>query len=322
MKIIVAIILLVALAGSSVGLRLSKDNLETYCQVSYSIIKCSNNEIEAFESDVFSNQGTNIEELLIASTRITELHPDTFFTLRGLRNLTLEYNWNLRGLPSDLFNGLARLEIFSIRGHDIRSLDTGLLDNLTGLKQLYLSYVPLGDAFTADFFKHNSNLEEIDLSYCGIKSLPVGVFDSLFKLKVLNINGNEISYIPAYVFKNNVNLETINAFFNQIDTIYPNAFYGLQNLQDLSLWSNKLQNVSYLDFVCLNLRYLNLCDNPDLPHLNNRICGNPRGIKAVWKFYMDLDEKDCPFQASSAFLYKPEIGLMIILSFWTLFFSN
>jgi len=72
------------------------------------------------------------------------------------------------------------------------------------------------------------NMDELFIQESHVQVINEQTFEDCRHLAFLNLNGNEITFIPDFTFINNPNLFTIEMYNNRISRIAPNAFAGLE----------------------------------------------------------------------------------------------
>ena len=101
--------------------------------------------------------------------------------------------------PSDVFQGLDRLNFTGFVNFSLNPLPSGVFDTTPGLRVLVLRNAGL-NSLDRNVFDHLDNLEILDLSYNNLNSLPPNIFENLPNLKRLNTNNNGFACIPRDTF--------------------------------------------------------------------------------------------------------------------------
>jgi Leucine-rich repeat (LRR) protein len=114
----------------------------------------------------------------------------------------------------------------------IRTLPSGIFDNLT-------------------------HLRELDLSKNYLTSLPSGIFDRLPELSVIYLHNNHLSILPKHIFNNLINLKELSLHNNKLNGLPENLFSTTLELQSLNLSNNRLTD---LEPSILNLKALEWID--------------------------------------------------------------
>ena len=213
----------------------------------------------------------NLEELDLSYNSIERADYSNIFACnKNLRKLNLSHisstslnNQSFNGLE-DLFNGSVNLTYINLRDNRIMSLPDGIFQNLINLKELDLSFNQISE-FTSSLFNNLVSLENLNLNLNKLTNIPKGLFDNLISLKFLNLKeneielqkdsdpnifiglrkltgleleGNQISFLPEGIFKNLVSLEELGLEQNHIMSLPKDFFKDLISLKSLRLRSN------------------------------------------------------------------------------------
>lgn len=106
---------------------LTKDNLESICQVTQDEINCNDKSIANVAKDAFVNYGDKILTVSLAMNSISKLDPGSFASLSNLMSLSLNGN-KLTSVPNDLLQSNKRLRYIFLSSNLIESFDLSLLD--------------------------------------------------------------------------------------------------------------------------------------------------------------------------------------------------
>ncbi|XP_072227241.1 uncharacterized protein [Leuresthes tenuis] len=223
---------------------------------------------------------SELRELDLSITHITELSKGSIQSMKKLRSLNLEANL-LTKVPPDI-RSLASLEILnmndniifeltcedfvntkhltelSLELNHITTLNGCVFENLSNLKLLDLRNNLLwtfGDAFKTSL----QTLEVLNISQNSILILESGDFQGLQSLKHLNMVSDHIGRVTSKSFDGLKNLETLVV---SLPLEYEPDFTELVHLESLTIyfnvdgtWKSSHQNNSK-DFKGINLKYL------------------------------------------------------------------
>ena len=149
---------------------------------------CQNQNISYVE--MFDNcYSISTEQLDFSNLNINEL-PSQIGLLTQLEILDLSFN-NLSILPSSISN-LSNLKELNLSSNSFQTLPT-YLDNLELLENLYLSFNQL-DTLSSIF--ELTNLKKLDLNFNYLDTLSSDI-GNLINLDILNLQNNELVYLPA-----------------------------------------------------------------------------------------------------------------------------
>ena len=216
---------------------------------------------------------------------------DGLTSLRELRISSIDLTGSL---PTGLFDGLAGLEVLSITGTSLTSLDDGTFDGLSNLRKLRLSENWYLASLSEDIFDNLSNLERLDMYLTALEVLPEGIFDSLSSLKHLKLTGTGyqeltgdwtvagLESLSDGVFDNLANLELLNLQRNRLTSLPNGVFDDLSSLKVLSLNINELDSLPGGTFAGLSeLEQLYLGDN-ELTSLPEDAFDDATGLRRLW----------------------------------------
>jgi Leucine-rich repeat (LRR) protein len=234
------------------------------------VVNLSHNKFIELETLSFQSL-VNLEELDLSYNSIERADYSNIFACnKNLRKLNLSHisstsfnNQSFNGLE-DLFNGLVNLTLLNLSDNRIMSLPDGIFQNLINLKELNLSSNLISE-LTSSLFNSLVSLEDLDLNRNKLTTIPKGLFDNLISLKFLNLKeneielqkdsdpnifiglrkltgleleGNQISFLPEGIFKNLVSLEELGLEQNHIMSLPKDFFKDLISLKSLRLRSN------------------------------------------------------------------------------------
>ena len=141
-------------------------------------------------ADVTAAHLADINELSIDISMRTGLPVGDFDGLTGLETLTIEDEYDIETLPSDIFDDLTSLTMLSIESTELNTLPSDIFDNLSSLTELILHDNEL-TSLPSGIFDNLTSLTTLDLSYNSFTSIPSGIFVNLTSLTELDLEGNE-----------------------------------------------------------------------------------------------------------------------------------
>lgn len=244
------------------------------------------------------------EELRLISG--LELGPVNSFALRlcPLPGISFKELMATVGIPS------TKSLIVQSHGNMSNTLTRRHLEGLHELTQLNLNMNALSE-LPQDLFSDLGNLTWLDLKNNNV-ILPKGIFKPLPKLDVLELGGNNITFLEPGIFRNLTKLRLLNLWGNKLQNLTRSVFSDVPNLENLDLSSNKLVTLPPDVFADLiKLKNINLYTNDfiSLPqslfrstpllekvqiHSNLRALKTlPSGLFANLKHLKELNLKNC-----------------------------
>ena len=169
-----------------------------------------------------------------------------------------------RGIPSEASSDVVYAEVV-IKGSNITRLQAFSFTNLRA-RSLDLSgnHLSTSDAIDNNAFDGiETTLEVLAISGCGLTFFPSQSLSRLCYLKVLRLEANAITDIPARVVsKCGSSLRELYVYRNLINNIDEAAFSGLSGIEKLSLAENRIETLPVGLFSSLdNLTSLDLAHN-------------------------------------------------------------
>ncbi|XP_067138485.1 protein toll-like [Centruroides vittatus] len=180
-------------------------------------LSITNGNLKVLPADLFYNLG-NLTKLVLSNNKIESIHSHTFRNLTRLESLYLEMN-GINYLHSETLKGLSNLRTFSIDQNN------------------RLSVIPTG------LFKGLHNLTTFRALLCSISELDDDVFFDLINLQYINLDANQIEYLPPNLLKNNKLLTKFSCMDNKISALPSGIFRGLSHLFHVNLMGNRLKNL-------------------------------------------------------------------------------
>lgn len=237
-----------SLSGNRLS-RVPTDALQNCTRISH--FNIAFNEIYEINDGDFTNWGTSVRSLILASNRITSLKSQTFNDLHFLKELSLSFN-PLRYLDPDAFVGLEDLE------------------------SLEMSFSLDRDSLPYEIFRPLNGLKWLSLDNNNFNSVPEQSLDYLSELIYLNLESNKIEFIPVNFFKPSIHtkLKDVRLSNNELTSVHSDTFKSLSSLDTVLLSNNRIKNIQTDSFNDLsNLSKIILSDNL-LSHISPRTFAN------------------------------------------------
>lgn len=203
--------------------------------------------------------------LTFAPDHLIDFHQSEIPALPQLDVLEIDVSYIPQPLPPDLFSNLRRLDKLTIYHHlhtslhfraELNSLSFRDFYRLTALNLPSVGLETLPDVVLNGLRK----LKVLDLNQNRLSALPAGVFGSCCgELIWLNLARNRFVEVPSYSLRNLPLLRQLNFYGNGITNVSANAFSGLNSLIDLNLDCNLLEDIApnaFRDLVKLKKLYL------------------------------------------------------------------
>ncbi|XP_059160983.1 uncharacterized protein LOC131944404 isoform X2 [Physella acuta] len=173
-----------------------------------------------------------LQHLYLDSNEITTVPVTAFQNLTRLKVLCLNAN-KLDRVPVEALANLRELEVLTLTLNYIRNISDYSFRNNTKLIELQLSNNQI--SFIGDFaFVGLSELKYLYIFVNNIQKIPSSLIH-LGSLQEINLEHNNISYIPDKSFLLKPNLNTLTLAHNPIRTVYETAFTNLPALRQLRL---------------------------------------------------------------------------------------
>ncbi|KAM9324699.1 podocan [Gastrophryne carolinensis] len=197
-----------------------------------------------------------VKTLMLLRNLITGISKDDFAYTYYLEDLNLSYNKIMSGsIHKEAFRKLRLLKTLEMSGNKLRSVPYGLPKNLEilKLKDNEISSIP------QDAFAGMTKLKELYLKNNKLKinSFYTGAWAELNSLQLLDLSGNQLSYVPPDLPEN---LEYLYLQNNKIATISDNAFDSTPNIKGIYLRFNLLTRESMTEYAFKGLDKLQVVD--------------------------------------------------------------
>lgn len=151
------------------------------------------------------------------------------------------------------------IEILNFSFNQIKSINSGVFDDLSSIKELKLNNNKL-EAITAETFTGLLLTQNLLLNGNCISSIDSNSFCNLNSLVELDLNNNCLASIDPQTFSTLTNLKELSLGYNSLKFIDPRTFNGLNSLEVLYLNNNhltKLNPKTFNDLKSLKELYLN-----------------------------------------------------------------
>ncbi|XP_075305522.1 uncharacterized protein LOC142367435 isoform X2 [Odontesthes bonariensis] len=173
---------------------------------------------------------SELRELDLSLTHITELSKGSIQSMKKLQSLNLEINL-LTKVPPDIRN-LASLEILNMNDNIIFELTCDDFVNTKHLTELSLNFNHI-TKLDRCVFENLSNLKLLDLSKNLLWTFGDAFKTALPKLEVLYISQNYINILERGDFQGLQSLKYLNTVADNIGRVTSRSFDGLKNLETL-----------------------------------------------------------------------------------------
>ena len=203
------------------------------------------NKIGGTCSTITDTQLAMIEYLYIDGYSSANIVATDFAGLTGIIEVGINNSRQLTTLQANAFSGLtsfSSLELVSVRGNAIETIDPNAFVGLSAITTLDLSYNAI-EHLHPDTFDGLSTLNILDLSFNHIKVLEEGVFEDLSTLTKLHLGNNRIAVIDRSTFAGPSALTLLSLSDNAISTLPEDAFSDLSTLEQLWLRDNELSSL-------------------------------------------------------------------------------
>jgi insulin-like growth factor-binding protein complex acid labile subunit len=175
------------------------------------------NQIKEIEGGTLSNL-PSLSELSLSENKIEQVKAHYFQNIPSLIKLQLEAN-RIIIIQTNSFSSLTNLEKLLLTSNSIGELKSGAFNGLLKQSYLRLSHNDI-ETFSANYFL-NLSIQSIVISNAKLKRLQEYVFVNMSTLKILELNGNQISYVSDKFYWLNIsnplraNIQLQNISFNE-----------------------------------------------------------------------------------------------------------
>ncbi|XP_023222761.1 protein artichoke-like isoform X1 [Centruroides sculpturatus] len=241
----------------------------------------SNNELTSFRAEIF-NKVDNLEELNLSNNYITYLYPNSFRVHPQLKSVNLDSN-RLSFLPTEILSSLNNLEHVILSRNLLKSLQAFDFSNLPNLRTVELQENEISK-IDEKAFQNSSQLHWIYLRDNFITSLSPATFKGIYRLN-LDLSGNNLNSLPNDLFNRQsvFKLESINLArndFREFPTTALKKQYSYLEKANISL--NKISNLPSNSDVLVNVKQLDLSDNPLSNEAYQVIFGEPKSVRKLY----------------------------------------
>ena len=213
---------------------------------------------------------TNLEVLELTDNHISTIGERSFAPLEKLKIVKLEYNnllnislndftglrslkevWldnnNIVTIDGNAFRYLSKLEILSLYGNKISDLNPHIFTGLHELKKLFLDRNKIR-RLNRNSFKSLFQLEFLSLSNNMITTLDEP-FNDLLSLKTLQLQKNNLNFIPAALWLPSLSGLELSIYGNQ----FPCSCLSINQMKQLAHRVGRLKPSPYSFAKCLNV---------------------------------------------------------------------
>lgn len=213
------------------------------------------------EKDFSSLRASQLLEVRISGSQLSEIQDNAFSNLNSLRKLKLQNN-QIYSVSKNAFKGLGYLQELDLSRNRIQSFASlEVLNPLTSLRYLDLSYNLLNDIPTGMFTAQRS-LQTLTLEGNHFGTLRGDSLQGLHNLRTLYARSCDIRNIESSVFSQLSSVDTLDLTDNDL-FVFPSHtdLQTLRVLRNLTLQGNKLAGLTNDQFQGLNLDSLDLSRN-------------------------------------------------------------
>lgn len=213
------------------------------CNVSYEIIKFTNNNITEVDPKMF-NDIVNLTTIDLSNNNIK------VFTTKQLNNLPkLKYLYLSKNNISNfdmLFGKLNNLQVLDLSSNNITSLAKNAFKNIGSLEKLDISFNKMTNIASGTFIYLN-NLQSLDISHNFLTTIDIGSFSGLDNLMFLYLSHNHM--VPSkYLMLHSPKLHTLDLSFNELHNLDLNIFNDHQ-LSEINIDGNKFSCQQLIHYI-------------------------------------------------------------------------
>lgn len=240
-----------------------------------------NNELTSFRSEIFRNVNS-LEDLNLSNNYITYLYPNSFRIHTKLKRINLDSN-RLSFLPTEILSSLDSLQHVTLSRNSLKSLQAFDFANLPNLRIVELQENEISRVDDKSF-QNSSQLHWIYLRDNFISSLSSMTFKGINRLN-LDLSGNHLNSLPNDLFNRQsvFKLESINLArnaFREFPTTALKKQYSY--LEKANLSSNRIINLPSNSDVLVNVKELDLSNNPLSYEAYQVIFGEPKSVRKLY----------------------------------------
>ncbi|CAK6984171.1 toll-like receptor 13, partial [Scomber scombrus] len=175
---------------------------------------------------------SQLTELDLSSTLMTEVFPGSIQSMKRLRYLNLQDNM-LSKVPYDI-RGLSSLEILDLSSNYVIELGCGNFLNTTRLTELNLSNNRIAKLDSCAF-ENLEDLKVLDLSNNLLSTFGGAFKTGLQKLEFLHLSNNFVSVLEQGDFEALGSVKYLDVVSNDINRVTQEAFDGMNHLETLNV---------------------------------------------------------------------------------------
>ncbi|GCB77169.1 hypothetical protein scyTo_0019249, partial [Scyliorhinus torazame] len=189
--------------------------------------------------------------LHLKNNKLEKIPKGAFDNLSSLRELYLHNNYITNdGIDNETFWKLSSLEYLDLSSNNLTQIPRGLPRNiiLLHLEKNAIKSIP-GMTKLKEIFLSNNKLK--------LNSVYPGAWKKLANLQLLDLSGNQLSYVPSDLPES---LEYIYLQNNQISVIPEDAFESTPNIKGIFLRDNRLTTSRVKETAFAKLKFLQVLD--------------------------------------------------------------
>ncbi|CAG4916143.1 unnamed protein product [Colias eurytheme] len=192
-----------------------------------------------------------IINLQISQSKISEINPNAFTSIRdSLKSLSI-LSSKLQRIPQDSFSQLQNIEILDLQLNDIKDIDTNTFQGLR-LSKINLKGNKIENISENAFHYLEETLTELDITENFLNVFPLKSLANLTKLNSLRLAWNKIQSIPD---SSNIAIQellSVDLSFNEFTRIERNWLSCMPYVKTLTIFSNQIEHIDEEAFYSLN----------------------------------------------------------------------
>lgn len=202
-----------------------------------------------------------MKKLVLDNNPIKKIDKQAFNGLEStLQELSLASN-KLSAIPTDSLNGLRALNVLNLRCNHLNNLTEVGFDENPSLIEVNLACNQIC-SINADVFKNiKGNLQNLILDNNCLDKIPTSAIEGMNSLIALHMKNNKLTKLGSQEIINAKSLSMVTFTNNMIDTIEPDVVKGSQNIKYIYLNENKIKNI-----VPGTMKQFNNCEVIDLSY--------------------------------------------------------
>lgn len=165
---------------------------------------------------------------------------------RYLVKLFINNNKKFEDLEMNMFEGMSRLRIISLRHNYINKIDELAFSSLSKLRHLDLSHNKI-ESFEKDLFCESIHLTKLSLANNNIKNVMMNIFETHKKLQILNFHNNfelkltkddEEQLKEHYSFLDNTGNRCLGVYFDRKSNLHSKGYNSYEVLMKCYITSD------------------------------------------------------------------------------------